>query len=47
MFSGSKFNGLKTRIVDVAGRRRRGRVVLRKRKLRRTQLFVTQKALVS
>ena len=32
MFSGSKFNGLKTRIEDVVGRRRRGRVVLRKKK---------------
>ena len=32
MFSGSKFNGLKTRIEDVAERRRRGRVVLRKKK---------------
>ena len=47
MFSGSKFNGLKTRIEDVAGRRRRRRVVLRKRKVRRTQFFVTQKAVVS
>ena len=47
MFSGSKFYGLKTWIEDVAGRIRRRRVVLRKRKVRRTQFFVTQKAIVS
>ena len=41
-----KFRGLKTRIEDIAGRRTRRRVVLRERKLKRTQFFVNRKAVV-
>ena len=49
MFSAFKFRGLKTRIEDIAGRRRRRRrqVVLRERKLKRTQFVVNRKAIVS
>ena len=47
VFLGSKFCGLRTRIEDIVGRRRRRRVVLRERKLKRTQFFVNQKAVVS
>ena len=47
MFSAFKFHGLKTQIEDIVGRRRRRRVVLRERKLKRTQFFVNQKAVVS
>ena len=47
MFSAFKFRGLKTRIEDIVGRRRRRRVVLRERKLKRTQFVVNRKAVVS
>ena len=43
-----KFRGLKTRIEDIVGRRRRRRhVVLRERKIKRTQFVVNRKAVVS
>ena len=46
VFLSFKFFCLKTRIEDVAKRRRR-RVVLREIKLKRKQFFVNQKAIVS